>query len=123
MFYFMLWFVIKVVVSQSSELVCYTPDLSLCDVLIPLDINLDGFSGGLSAIVGSLLIDPEFLLIVEKLLKIALYVLDDGMSRYYPIFGFQTSVFPFMHHQNISMVPVFVESFIFVTRDQSCTLF
>ena len=117
-FSFMLWFVITMVVFTPSESVCYTPYLNICSVLVLLDINLDGFSGGLCATVGSLSIDPEFSLIVEKLLKRALCMLDGGMSRYYLIFGSQTSVFPFVHHQNISMVLVFVESSIFGMRDQ-----
>ncbi|GMN60893.1 hypothetical protein TIFTF001_029973 [Ficus carica] len=67
-----------------------------------LDMNLDGFSGGLCAIVGSLSIDPKFPSIVEELSKRALCVLDGGMSRYYLVFGSQISVFPFVHHQNPS---------------------
>ena len=86
---------------------------NLCDVLFLLDMNPDGFSGGLYATIGILLIDLEFPSIVEELLKRALCVFDGGMSRYYPIFGSQTSVFPFVHHHNISMVLVFVESSIF----------
>ena len=77
----MLWFVIMVVVSSHFELVCYTSNLSLCDVLVTLDMNLDGFTGGLSAIIGSLSIDLEFPSIVEKLLKKAFYVFDDCMLR------------------------------------------
>ena len=84
--------------SQPSELVCYTPNLSLCGVLIPLDINLDRFGGGLSATIGGLSIDLKFLSIVKKLLKKVLCVLDSGMSRYYLIFGSQTSIFSFVHH-------------------------
>ena len=47
--------------------VYYTPDLNLCDALVPLEMNLDGFSDGLCATVGCLSIDPEFPLIVEEL--------------------------------------------------------
>lgn len=93
-FYFMLYFIITVVVSPLSELVCYTPDLSLCGALVPLDINLDGFSGILSTIIGILSIDPEFLLILEELLKRALCIIHSG---YYPVFGPQTSIFSFVY--------------------------
>ena len=88
-------------------------------VLIPLDINLDIFSGGFCPTVGSLSIDPEFPSIVDELLKRALCVLDGSMSRYYPVFEPQTSVFPFVCHQNIRMVLVFVEGFISIIRGQS----
>ena len=64
-FCFILWFVTMVLVFSPSELVCYTPNLSLCTVLVPLDTNLDGFSGELSATVDSLSIDSEFPSIVE----------------------------------------------------------
>ena len=70
-----------------SELVFYTSDQSLCGILVLLYMNLDIFTGGLSAIIDSLSISPEFLLNVEELLKRALCVLDGGMSKYYPVFG------------------------------------
>lgn len=61
-----------------SELVCYMLDLSLCGVLIPLDMNLEEFSGDHSAIIGSLSMNVEFLLFVKELLKIALIVVSRG---------------------------------------------
>ena len=66
-----------------SELVCYTPDMSLCVVLILLDMNIDGFSGDISVKVDSLSINSEFQLIIEELLKEALCMLNGDMSRYY----------------------------------------
>ena len=87
MFYFILWFVITVVVFTPSELVWYILDPSLCGILVLPYLNLNGFSGGLSAIVGGLLIDWEFPTIVDKLLKRDLRMLDCGMLRYYSVFG------------------------------------
>ena len=64
-FYFILWFIIMVVVSPLSELVCYISNLSLYVVLIPLDMNLDRVSGVSNATVGSFSIDQEFPSLVE----------------------------------------------------------
>ena len=75
------------VVFPHSELVCHTPYLSLCGFLIPLDMNLDGFSGDLNTTVGSLSIDLEFSLIVEELLKRVLYVLDGVCQVTIPFLG------------------------------------
>lgn len=47
-FSFILWFVITTAVSPPSELACYMSDLSLCGVLVLLDMNLHRFSSGLS---------------------------------------------------------------------------
>ena len=51
-----------------------------------LDMNLNEFNSDLGTIVSILSIDPKFASIVEELLKKALCVLDDSMSRYYPVF-------------------------------------
>ena len=101
-------------VSPPTELVCYMPKPNLCDVLVPLDMNLDGFSSGLCDTAGSLSINQEFSSIVEELLKKALGVIDGGMSRYYPVSRSQTYIFHFVHHQNVLMVLVFVKGFISV---------
>ena len=106
LFTFILRFVRTMVVSSPFKLVCYTSDLSLYGVLIPLYMNLNGFSGDLYVTIGSLSIDLEFPSIIEELSKGTLCVLDGGMLRYYPIFGSQTSVFPFVCHQNVLMAPV-----------------
>ena len=82
-------------------------------------MNLVGFSGGLYASIGSFSISMEFSSIVDELLKRAFCVLDSGMSRYYLIFGPQTSVFPFVRYQNVVIVLVFVDDFISVIRGQS----
>ena len=108
----MLWFIITVVVSPPSKLVYYTPNLNTSGVLVLLDMNLDGFSDDLCATVGSLSIDSKFPLIIGKLSRRALCMLDGGMSRYYPIFGPQTSIFSFVCDQNILIVLVVVEGFI-----------
>ena len=75
-------------------------------------MNLDGFSSGLCDTAGSLSINQEFSSIVEELLKKALGVIDGGMSRYYPVSGSQTSIFHFVHHQNVLMVLVFIKGFV-----------
>ena len=59
--------IITMVVSPSSELVCYMPNLNMCRVLVILYMNLDGFNDDLCVIVGSFSIDLEFPLIVEEL--------------------------------------------------------
>ena len=95
----MIQFVIAVVVFSPSTLVCYMLDLSLCDILVPLDMNLDEFSGCLYVKIGILSINLEFLSIVNELLKRALCVLNDSLLRYYPVFGPQISIFSFVQHQ------------------------
>ncbi|GMN61501.1 hypothetical protein TIFTF001_030589 [Ficus carica] len=81
---------------------------------VPLDMNLDGFSGDICATIDSLSIDPEFPSIVEELSKRILCVLDGDMSRYYPVFGYQTSIFLFVRYQNVPIVLIFVEGFIVI---------
>ena len=81
------------VVSTPSELVCFIPYLSMCSVLVLLNMNLDGFSGDLNTTIGSLSINQKFLSIVEEFVKRILYVFDGGMSRYYLVFILRTYVF------------------------------
>ena len=44
-------------------------DLNLCDILVLLDMNLDGFNGNLCATIDSISINLEFSSIVEELSK------------------------------------------------------